>query len=147
LRLGGRRTVVVAAAGALVADQLTKAAVDRWVDPGERVDVVGPVGIHPTRNTGVAFSLFTGSGALLAVLAAVALVVLVVVLPRIGSSRPPGPLGMGLIIGGAAGNLLDRARLGYVVDFVEVSRWPEFNVADSCLTVGVVLVVYATLRQ
>jgi signal peptidase II len=147
LTLGSRRTLAVAAACALLADQLSKAAVTAWLEPGERVNVLGPLDLHPTHNTGVAFSLFSGSGALLAVLAAVALLVLVVVLTRLGPTRPPAPLGMGLILGGAAGNLVDRARLGYVVDFIDLPRWPEFNVADSCLTVGVVLVILATLRR
>ena len=141
-----RATLVAAAASALLADQLTKAAVTAALAPGERAEVVGPLAFHHTRNTGVAFSLFAGSGTILAVVASIALAALVVVLPRL-QLGPPGSLGIGLVLGGAAGNLVDRIRLGHVTDFVEVSRWPEFNVADACITVGVGLVLVASFRR
>jgi signal peptidase II len=59
------------------------------------------------------------------------------------SGTPPWwqSIGVGLLAGGAAGNLADRARLGYVVDFVSVGRWPNFNVADSAITVGAVILI------
>ncbi|SRR6266508_774536 len=142
-----RRTLVVAAALALIADQLSKLAVAHWLEAGERVEVVGPLTLYRTQNTGVAFSLFTGSGTALAIVAAAALLALIVVLPRYGPARRPGPLGMGLIIGGALGNLVDRFRLGHVVDFIDLPHWPAFNVADSCITVGVVLVLLAAVRR
>ena len=99
-------------------------------------------------NTGVAFGLFRGQG-LAVTLATLA------VLGGLGASalrsRPqPGRwmhLGLGLILGGAAGNLIDRARLGAVVDFLDFRVWPVFNVADSCITAGAVLVALQLLRR
>lgn len=102
-------------------------------------------------NTGVAFGLFRGQGF------AVTLATLAVLVGLGGSIlrgvRPTAPpcrwmvLGLGLVLGGALGNLADRARLGAVVDFFDFRVWPVFNVADSCITVGAVLVALQLLRK
>lgn len=99
-------------------------------------------------NTGVAFGLFRGQG--LAVTLATLAVLGGLGWSALRSQRPPARwtvLGMGLILGGAAGNLLDRVRLGAVVDFFDFRVWPVFNVADSCITVGAVLVALQLLKK
>lgn len=94
-------------------------------------------------NTGVSFGRVTGNGD--AVL--IAVVVLVAVLAVGLAVAPPRyRLALGILLGGAAGNLIDRVRHGAVLDFVDVPWWPTFNVADVAIVVGVALVVWGVLR-
>jgi signal peptidase II len=146
---GARHRLAVAAAVAavvVVADQLTKWwAVDR-LSHGS-VHVIGTFDLELERNTGSAFSLFLGDTAILAVVAVAlvtGLVVLVVRSPSVGRAAV-----LGLIIGGALGNLSDRffrGDHGAVVDFVALHIWPTFNLADSCIVVGCVLLAVSFLR-
>jgi signal peptidase II len=134
----------------VVVDQLTKTWAVRELADGP-VELFGPeVAFRLSRNSGGAFSLFQGYTPLLAVLAIVLAVVLIRALHR---TRDPLVLvALALILGGAIGNLVDRlARSpsflrGEVVDFVDVSRFPVFNVADSAITIGAVLLFVAALR-
>ena len=124
----------------VAADQITKSVV--VADLHRPVHVVGPFGLALGYNSGSAFSLFTGAPAVIAVVAIVLVVVLVVLAWRAPSL--PVAVAVGLVLGGALGNLADRAFRGHhgdVVDFITLSHWPTFNVADVCITVGVVLLV------
>ena len=94
-----------------------------------------------TRNSGVAFGLFSGGGALVAIVAGLALIALLAFFFT-HLARPLVWLPTGLLIGGAAGNLLDRAVEGSVTDFVDLPLWPAFNVADAAITIGVVTLLY-----
>ncbi|MBA2514961.1 MAG: signal peptidase II, partial [Solirubrobacterales bacterium] len=97
-------------------------------------------------NTGVAFSLFQDGGAVLIVFTIVAMMAVVVFF----LSRPDRPgawLPTGLLLGGAAGNLIDRVRDGGVTDFIDLPRWPAFNVADMAITVGVVVLLFVLERR
>lgn len=117
------------------------------------IDVVWTLRLHLTYNTGSAFSLGSGSGSVIAVL----VIVIVGVIVWMGRSAPSGPaaLAMGLLVGGALGNLTDRAFRsgegflgGAVVDFVDLRWWPVFNVADVAVTVGALaLLVFGGRRQ
>jgi signal peptidase II len=93
-----------------------------------------------SRNTGVAFGLFQNMSPLFLVLSILislgAIYVYIVYLPNLQFGVQ---LSMGLIIGGALGNVFDRIRLGYVVDFIQIGWWPVFNVADSAITVGAII--------
>lgn len=103
--------------------------------------------IEYTENRGAAFGLFAG---LAPVLAAASIAVLAGLLFHFaGQGRPPRweTVAIGLIAGGAVGNLVDRVRLGYVVDFLSVGPWPNFNIADSAITVGVVLLIFGWMRS
>jgi signal peptidase II len=143
--------VVFLVAGVVVLDQVTKTWAVRELADGP-VELVGSdVGFRLSRNSGGAFSLFQGFTPLLAVLAIALAVVLVRALQR---TRDPLVLvALALILGGAIGNLIDRlARSpgflrGEVVDFVDVGRFPVFNVADSAITIGAVLLFVAVLRS
>jgi len=132
------------------ADQATKAWAVRTLPLFELRDVVpGIFGLVYVRNTGVAFSLLSNLDPgwvhpfliLATVLAVGAVLVYIAYLPSGGSA----PVGLGLILGGAIGNLIDRTRLGYVVDFLDLywrdHHWPTFNVADVGITVGVFLLL------
>ena len=96
-----------------------------------------------TRNTGVAFGLFADKGLPLGWLSVIALVVVVWLAVRPSGREPWRATALGLILGGAIGNLIDRFRWGSVIDFIDVGigtlRWPVFNIADSAITVGVVI--------
>jgi signal peptidase II len=143
--------VVAIAAVVVVLDQIVKfIALDRLA-PGVPVDVVpGLVALTLVRNPGLAFGLLSGIPAgwrwvvgLLSLLALVVLLrVALRVLPRGGWREQTA---IGLIFGGAVGNLIDRTRFGAVVDFVDVYfrgwHWPAFNVADSGISVGAVLLI------
>jgi len=134
------RAVVVALA-VLVADQATKAIVRGSIARGERVDLVLGVDLVNTRNSGVAFGFFSSGGTVVAVVAALALLALLAFFAT-HLTRPLVWLPTGLLIGGAVGNLIDRAAEGAVTDFVDVSIWPAFNLADTAITIGVLSLLY-----
>lgn len=132
-------------------DQLTKSAVISVLDPGQanlRLDLFGGLmALEYTENRGAAFGLFEG---LTSVLALVSVVIVVALL--LHYSRQPQPqvwqtVAVSMITGGALGNLIDRVRLGYVVDFVSVGAWPNFNVADATISIGVFILLWGWLRQ
>jgi signal peptidase II len=135
--------------GVVVVDQLTKTWAVRELADGP-VELIGDVSFRLSHNSGGAFSLFQGFTPLLAVLAIVLAVVLVRALQK--TSDPLMLIALALILGGAIGNLLDRIfrspsfLRGEVVDFVDVGRFPVFNVADSAITIGAVLLFVAALR-
>ena len=129
------------AAGVLAADQATKALVRAGIEPGERDGVFPGVELVHVRNRGVAFSLFEGGGILLVIVAGIAIAALLVFFAT-HARRPLVWLPTGLLLGGAAGNLLDRARDGAVTDFVKFPLWPAFNVADMGVTFGVLALLY-----
>ena len=143
----GRCLVValVVAALVVVADQVTTSVAEAHLRGP--VHLLGPFGLDLGYNTGSAFSLFTGAPAVLAVVAVVAVVGLVWAARRAG--RLSVAVALGLILGGALGNLGDRLFRGHhgaVVDFVTLTHWPTFNVADACITVGTVLLVVLLWR-
>lgn len=132
-------------------DQLTKLIINRTLLVGESRSIIdGVLSISHVRNTGAAFGLLRGRSGILALAAVVGIVILVGVIVR----HPPRLTGAGaaLIAGGAVGNLLDRIVRdwplnGSVVDFVDFRYWPAFNVADSAITVGAVLLVVAGFKE
>jgi signal peptidase II len=142
-----RAGVVVGVAAVVVAaDQITKTLALRDLAQGP-VHLVGPISFQLAFNSGVAFSLFTGIG-LPVVLLAISLIGLVVWFAR-GTPSLSGSIGIGLVAGGAAGNLSDRIFRhdnGAVVDFIHVGIWPTFNVADASVVCGCVLLAFFFLR-
>jgi signal peptidase II len=134
------------AAAVLVADQISKAVIEARLVPGEQVDVLGPLGLTLSHNRGVAFGLAGGAGAPLIIITVVALGVVAYLFAR-NPTRPGMWVASGLLAGGAIGNLIDRVRVGEVTDFVDLSPWPAFNVADVAITLGVVLLVYLYARE
>jgi signal peptidase II len=143
-------TAIVVIAGAIVAlDQITKAVVLEHLPPGVAIHLIdGFLSLTLVMNTGLAFGLLGGLPAawrwLIALLSITALVVLARVALRVlADGGWLARLSVALIFGGAVGNLVDRARFGAVVDFVDVHvsgyHWPAFNVADSAITIGVTL--------
>jgi signal peptidase II len=125
----------------VAADQASKALVRANVDLGARDGVFPGLEIVHTRNSGVAFGLFSGGGILL-VIVGIASVVALLAFFATHSRRPLVWLPTGLLLGGAAGNLIDRLHQGYVTDFIDPVLWPAFNLADTCITLGVVSLLY-----
>jgi signal peptidase II len=146
----GWEIVACVAAIVLVVDQLSKALVLTFLAPGaphaEVVIVPGLLRLYYVENTGAAFGLFQGKNPLLAFLAFGVVVALVVWFRELVRFWL-GALALGLQLGGAVGNLIDRFRHGFVVDFIDFSFWPTFNVADSAITIGVLMLLYVLLRQ
>jgi signal peptidase II len=140
---GGRAALVAAAT--LAADQAAKAAVRASIERGERVDLILGIDLVNTRNTGIAFGLLADGGILLVVFAVLALGALLVFFAR-HRDRPLVWLPTGLLIGGAAGNLVDRASESAVTDFIDLPWWPAFNVADIAITFGVLSLLYVLER-
>jgi len=139
----GRTSLAAAAVAAVVVvlDQLVKALVRSEVERGERVDLVLGIDLVNVRNSGIAFGLLSDGGALLVVGTAVALLALVFFFVT-HSGRPLVWLPTGLLLGGAVGNLIDRAAMGSVTDFVKLPHFPAFNVADMAITVGVIALIF-----
>jgi signal peptidase II len=130
----------------LIADQAAKAAIEDHLVVGEEVDVVGPLKLTLSHNAGVAFGLAGGAGAGLVLVTAGALILIGYLFSR-KPERPGMWVAVGLLTGGALGNLADRVRADAVTDYIDVGSWPAFNLADMAITAGVVLMVLIYLRD
>ena len=149
-----RRTTVLFAAvavAALVADQVTKTIALRSLEPGEPVDLIGSLlRFHLVKNPGAAFSLGTGYTVVLTCIAVGVAAAVVHLSRRLRSTA--WTIALGLLLGGALGNLSDRffrepAPLrGHVIDFLELPNWPIFNLADAAIVTAACLMVLQTLR-
>jgi signal peptidase II len=140
----------------IVLDRITKIAVARAIPLGEAHIVIPKVfRITHVLNTGAAFSLFGDSASpervrwLLVGFSLIAAIIVAIVLVRMGRRITATTFGLTLILGGAIGNAYDRIRAGAVIDFFEVHivhyHWPDFNVADSCIVIGGILLVLHSL--
>ena len=135
----------------VAADQLSKIWIRSSLPVGQSIFEAGFFRITHVHNTGAAFGLFQGQAFLLTIVALIGITGLLVYalfiyrrFPLSGNilGRPV----LGLVLGGAVGNLIDRLRFGYVTDFIDVGLWPAFNIADSTITIGVILLAYSLLR-
>jgi signal peptidase II len=138
----------LAAAVITVLDQVTKVLMVRQLALGASVPFLGPVAsLTLTHNRGSAMGLLPGGGQFLAVVAALVIIAIAVLGPRYARANRLAWWGLCLLLGGALGNLLDRARLGYVVDFINFHFWPVFNVADIAVVCGAILMVIALVGR
>jgi signal peptidase II len=133
------------ALAAVLADQVTKHIVVGALSLDDSVHVLGPLSIHHVQNSGIAFGLFGSATAAIAVVTAIAVVWMVVFFARSGGRHPVLPAALGLLIGGSMSNLVDRIRLGHVTDFIDFKYWPAFNLADSFIVLGVLILLGAML--
>ncbi len=142
---------LIIAAFVVALDQISKLWVSSHLELYETIPLVGCLSLTHVRNTGSAFGLFANQAFLLTLVAIVGLVVILLFYRYLSRFNILGILALGLIFGGALGNLIDRLRFGYVTDFVDVRlwgdfHWPTFNVADSAITVGsIVLAIFIFL--
>lgn len=140
----GTRGVARAAATAAVVvalDQATKQIAIASVERGERANVFFGLDITNSRNTGVAFGAFQDGGMIVAVLIGVSLTLLIGYF-ALHAAMPRLWLPVGMLVGGALGNLADRAREGAVIDFIDPTFWPAFNLADTSIVIGVLALLY-----
>ncbi|MFC9877693.1 signal peptidase II [Nocardia salmonicida] len=149
----GRRrltTLLIIAVVLFGLDLLTKCLAVAFIDPGESVPIIGDFARFTlVRNPGAAFSMATGMTWLLTLIAAAVVIGVI----RIGRTLRSlwWAIGLGMVLGGALGNLVDRIfrypgpLQGHVVDFVAVGWWPVFNVADSAIVCGAILLVALTV--
>ncbi len=145
-------TFLACAAVVLCLDQLTKAIVSAHLLTGTPVPVLGQIlRFTLVHNTGAAFGLFPGSRLPFIVISVLAIVVVLYLFARDAYRSFANRVLLGCILGGALGNLVDRIRWGRVVDFIDVGvgsvRWPVFNVADSAVTLGVILLAWNLARS
>lgn len=141
-----RKPLIVASA-VLFLDQLTKLIIRSGLSEGESIPLIRNVfHISLVHNTGAAFGLFRHQTLILTGISILTFVVILLFYRRIAASMHILRVGFALIAGGSLGNLIDRLRFGYVVDFLDFRVWPVFNIADSAITVGVILVLWKTLN-
>ena len=128
-------------ASVVLADQLSKRAVEHSIPPGDERKLLPGIDLVNTHNRGVAFGFLPGSHAWVTIIIALALAGLLVYFARHRAS-PWIWLPTGMLMGGAIGNIIDRAREGSVTDFIKLPLgWPPFNLADAAITLGVVIFV------
>ena len=147
-----RSLLVVTAGGAILADQVTKAVALAKLDDGRTHPVIDGV-LHWTlqRNPGAAFGIFRRAPVLFTVIAIVIVIAIVVSAPRVRDTL--NGLALGLVLGGALGNLADRLFRppgpfrGRVIDFIDLRVWPTFNVADMAVVFGAILLAFTAFRS
>ncbi len=152
-----RWLMIVIAALVVLLDRVTKLWIVAHIQPGHAIVIIPRVfRLTHVLNTGAAFSMFEGSTSqtlvrnVLIGFSIVAVVVVLALIWKMGRSLTLTSVALALILGGAIGNLYDRVRFSYVVDFLEVHivhyHWPDFNVADSAIVVGACLLLLEMLR-
>ena len=128
----------------LILDQITKIAVQQWMALHQSYPLLGEmVQLTYIRNPGAAFGITLGGRWIYLVLSVIACVIMLYYLLRLPPAERWGRYAMMSILGGAVGNLIDRALYGEVTDFIDIGmgayRWPVFNIADTAITIGIIL--------
>lgn len=132
----------------IVSDQITKAFIVEWLKPQGTVSIIGDLlRLTFVTNTGVAFGMLTGIPYVLTIPIVILIGVIIYYLIKTLGQSFLLTLALSLELGGAIGNLIDRIRLGFVVDFVKFPYWPAFNVADSCVVIGAIGLAFVLLWQ
>ena len=134
--------ILIIVTAVIVLDQVTKYLVNKYVSPFDPIEILPFLNLVNVHNTGAAFGMFKNLGGSIFIgVSVVAIIVIIVFLVKGTYSQ----FGLTLLLGGAIGNLIDRIRFGKVVDFIDISvgefSWPAFNVADSCLTIGIIIIL------
>jgi signal peptidase II len=152
----GRRVYLLVTAGIVVADQITKRLVAKTIELHDSHEIIpGLASLTHVRNRGAAFGFLSNAelpyqSLLFSLLSLVALLAIAAYAYKLPASQKWTQVALALIMGGAVGNLVDRMFHGFVIDFVDVywraHHWPAFNVADSCISIGVVMLVLELLR-
>jgi len=132
----------------IIFDQTTKYLVRTHINQFETISIIPFINLVNVQNEGSAFGMFKSLGNTFFVLISTAALIFMAWIIAVGKEDYRI---FSLLAGGAAGNLIDRLRLGHVVDFIDVTvsgfHWPAFNVADSALTVGIFLLMFRMLRK
>ncbi len=147
--------IILLAVPVVIVDQLSKLIITRNLQPGDSLPIIKNIfHLSLVYNKGLAFGIFSQASRPLFLFILYAVVIILAIfacsyvfykkfLCRGGS----GQISLSLILGGALGNLIDRIRLGCVIDFLDLRIWPVFNIADSAITIGAILLVLQILRR
>jgi signal peptidase II len=132
----------------ILADQLSKFLARQFLPSGDSIPMISGV-FHLTlvKNTGIAFGLLSGIPGFLMTFVIVLVLAIFVLSFNLEKSSRSAQLGLGFILGGAAGNLIDRLFWGHVTDFLDFRIWPVFNLADSFITVGVLIFLVLMVKR
>ncbi len=138
----------VVAAVIAILDQLSKFFVTSLLSEGGGTPIIPDV-LHLTivHNTGAAFGVFQYRAAIFAFISIVVIFMVILLLIRHRGRYSTVRWGLAFVLGGAVGNLIDRLRFGYVVDFIDMRIWPVFNLADSFISIGAFLLIWYVLFQ
>lgn len=129
----------------VILDQITKAIVITCLKYGESYLIINKIFyLTLVKNTGAAFGTFKNQAAFFILVSIIAIIFIVFFLSK---KKVNSYLPLALILGGAIGNLIDRLRFGYVVDFLDFKVWPVFNVADSCISIGAFLLFLLIIKR
>jgi len=126
-------------------DQISKEFIRLWMPLGDSWPSTGLLRIVHGTNTGSAFGLFAGFTNLLILASILGIAAVLYYFYRQGNNAIALRISLGLIVGGALGNLFDRVVFGKVVDFISVGWWPSFNIADSAISVGMFLLIFTMI--
>jgi len=127
-------------------DRFTKIAALNMLELGQSIKVIpGILRITLVLNDGAAFGLFKGRSVFFVFISLAVIIAIVAYLVKSRRLDRSISIGLGLILGGALGNLADRIAFGKVVDFIDFGIWPVFNIADSCITIGAAMIILTTL--
>lgn len=99
------------------------------------------------QNTGAGFGLFKNSVNILIIISFIVIGMILYYYKKIPENSVSVQIAAGLILGGAIGNLIDRIRLGFVIDFIDLKFWPSFNIADSAITIGAIIIIIYLLKK
>lgn len=146
----GTQILLLAALFVLLADQISKAVVRDYlatIGTNSLPILGGWVRLSYVENRGAAFGMFQNQGLFFVIVGVVVIAGILVGHRFIPTHQTPLALCLGMQLGGAAGNLVDRLRIGYVFDFVDLTWWPVFNLADSAIVLGVVVLAYYLLTS
>lgn len=140
---------MVVAAIVVAIDQITKAMVIRAMGPPEagksKVIIPRLLDFRHDENTGAAFSLFQGRSTTLLLIGVIVIGVLIYYYRALPQGQPVLRVAVGGVLGGAVGNIVDRVRLGHVTDWIHITHYPTFNIADSCITIGMFTLAFYLL--
>ena len=129
-------------------DQWFKILIERGFNPGQSIPVIEDY-FHLTyvRNTGAAFGLFQDNNFILIVFSMLVIVFFIFFIKYQAPDSIAAKISTGLIIGGALGNIIDRIRLGFVIDYLDFQVWPVFNLADTAIVIGAIMLIIVFLRE
>jgi signal peptidase II len=133
-------------------DQLSKLWIRSHLARGEALPITDRLSLIHIGNTGSAFGLLANQTFLIIIISIAALLFILLFLRYLSPATTLSIVSIGLILGGAVGNLIDRLRFGYVIDFIDIRlwgnfHWPVFNIADTAITVGVFVLIYSFYRS
>ena len=142
----GWGAAILLALAVIALDQLSKGIVRGSLEPGERIDLFLGIDLVLVSNSGIAFGFLGDGGTIVLVVTIVALAAMLIWFAT-APSRPGLWIAVGLLTGGALGNLIDRVRVDAVTDFIDPPLWPAFNVADIAITFGAIALVLSVLWE